>query len=749
MTPVFRSMCNVMTTVLNSFDALDDASQSALNTSAIQGAQQELFRVNQVIGDVEKATEQAAHAADGYNDAVGQSAQQQQNLNNAVQQAQSPIKQAEAGFRGWQKAIIVANQAIGMIKSTLGQLGVFDLSGAFGRMDTMNQFQKTVTQLSGSSDMAAKSLNYLKNAMKGTPYALDAAAHSAQNLYTRGMSLGAASNQVRVWSDSVAFYGKGTTEQLENVMDAVGKMYSKGKVEMDQLDRLTDAGVNGVQMYAQAVGMGAADVSKALSDGAISAAEFLNVITNTMDSGVSSGAAQAVGDSWAATFANVKSAINRGWVEVIQSLDNALVANGFPTSMQMIQQFGATIEQILGVVSAKVGEVLPYIVQTGEFICGVWEKFSPIILGVVGAYAAYHAILKIGGVIETIQNGIKAISIARAKLQTGATLAEAAATTTATGAQVGLNAALLANPITWIIIIIVALIVIIARWVKSVGGIRIAWDIAMNAILTAWDWFKIGIFTGVFYVQNMLDKLALGWKTVGTAIANFVGDMKVNVLMLLQGMVNGAIDIINKFIGALKTIPGVSIEVIDQVSFGTKSQIENEAKKQAREADLKEYADKVQSNMSDRTAELERMKNDALAATAKRELEIANKQREAEAKSEDEAENENKVQEAENLKDLGGTYIEDPYGVGDSSEKTADNTGRMADSMDSSAEELKWIREIAERQAINKFTTAEVKIDLQNMHNEIKSDDDIDGLVYKLTGKLEEELMILAEGVSV
>ena len=56
---------------------------------------------------------------------------------------------------------------------------------------------------------------------------------------------------MRIWGDAVAFYGDGSSEQFANVSDALAKMRTKGKVEMDQLDRLFDAGIDAVGMYAQ------------------------------------------------------------------------------------------------------------------------------------------------------------------------------------------------------------------------------------------------------------------------------------------------------------------------------------------------------------------------------------------------------------------------------------------------------------------------------------------------------------------
>lgn len=77
---------------------------------------------------------------------------------------------------------------------------------------------------------------------------------------------------------------------------------------------------------------------------------------------------------------------------------------------------------------------------------------------------------------------------------------------------------------------------------------------------------------------------------------------------------------------------------------------------------------------------------------------------------------------------------------------TADNTGKIADALDCTDEELKYLRDIAERDVINRFTTAELKIEFHNENN-INSDLDIDGIVEQFTERTKEELEAVAEGV--
>lgn len=96
------------------------------------------------------------------------------------------VSRVTGEFAGWQKGIIVANNAIGLIKNTLGRIGVMDMGGAFDRIDTMNQFQKMVSIMTGDSNMANAALESLKDTTLGTAYGLDVASKATQGFLTRG-----------------------------------------------------------------------------------------------------------------------------------------------------------------------------------------------------------------------------------------------------------------------------------------------------------------------------------------------------------------------------------------------------------------------------------------------------------------------------------------------------------------------------------------------------------------------------------
>jgi len=290
-----------------------------------------------------------------------------------------------------------------------------------------------------------------------------------------------------------------------------------------------------------------------------------------------------------------------------------------------------------------------------------------------------------------------------------------------------LLASMLTNPILWIAIAIGVVIGLIYKWVESVGGLRVAWLITCNALLTAWDWVKIGFMTGVYWVMDLWNKLQLAFMTAGVNIANFMGDMKANVLMILQNMVNGAISIINGFISALNKIPGVSIDLIQEVTFGTTAQLENEAAKQARAQGLEDYRSQIESKIAERDAKLNQMKTDARAATAQRQAEIATAKAEAANKK------------AAESADLIDKFTGDIDSVG-----TVGEVGKIKEDVNIAEEDLKFLRDVAEMRYVQNFVTLTptVAVDAK-----ISEKVDVDEVINRIEAKLEDEFYAAAEGV--
>lgn len=303
----------------------------------------------------------------------------------------------------------------------------------------------------------------------------------------------------------------------------------------------------------------------------------------------------------------------------------------------------------------------------------------------------------------------------------------AAAQWLAVAANRALIVSLLSNPILWIALIIGVLVAAMYRWIQSIGGVKNAWEICKLALIVGWNAVKLAFFTGVYWVIDLVDKLKLCWQKAGVAIANFMGDMKVSVLTILQNMINGAIDIINKFIGVLNKIPGVSIDAIEHVTFATTAAAENEAAKSARAADLAAYESELASAKAGRDAHIDSLKAELNSSVDA--LQAAYAQAKADAAADSSAEQ---------------TALD---GIGADTAGINDSAGSAAASLKETTEDLKYMRDLAEQEAINRFTTAEVKIDMTGMTNRIDSDMDLDGVLNTLTEGFAEALEVAAEGV--
>ena len=316
----------------------------------------------------------------------------------------------------------------------------------------------------------------------------------------------------------------------------------------------------------------------------------------------------------------------------------------------------------------------------------VWNQCQNIaiqalepLLGVVSSFA------------QLVSNNIDVVIPVIAGLAAGL-LFFAAATAIADAAVSGFFTRLLTNPLTWIAVAIGIVIALIVQWVQAVGGLQTAWLIVVDALMYGWDTVKAGFMTGVFFVMNLWDQLTLALATASTNIVNFMGQMKANVLLILQTMINGAIDLINWFIEKLNLLPGVAIQTIERVTFGTTAQLENEAATAARNQALTAQQQQVAQNIADRQAELEQMWADRDADHAARQQEIAQRQPAAAANS-----------GIGTQWTTGNVGSYDPYSV-----ETAANTGSAASSLSSieksvnmADEDLKNLVDMAERRYVN------------------------------------------------
>lgn len=328
--------------------------------------------------------------------------------------------------------------------------------------------------------------------------------------------------------------------------------------------------------------------------------------------------------------------------------------------------------------------VLTLIGQGAQWIYDNWSMIAPVFWGLAAAALGYAVALGI----------------------------QTAATWIANGAAQAFFTTLLTNPLFWIALAIGVVVAAIYKWVQSVGGLKVAWLIC------------------VYFVMNLWNRLQLAFYTASVNIQNFMGDMKAGVLTILQNMVNGAIDIINGFINTLNKIPGVSIDAIEKVTFGTTAQMENDAAKQARAADLAAKQDQINSQIAERDSALSAMKAEARAATAQREAEIAAAKAESAAAGNGSTE-----------PDWSAYANTDPGDIGNVDR--VGSVGSIDEDVNIADEDLKFLRDVAEMRYVQNFVTLTptVAVDAK-----ISEKVDVDEVVDKIERRLETEFEA-AEGV--
>lgn len=344
-----------------------------------------------------------------------------------------------------------------------------------------------------------------------------------------------------------------------------------------------------------------------------------------------------------------------------------------------------------------------------------WEILEPIVIAVATAVGLYTAALLIG-------KGVMAASAAVTAIHTALTTSWSIASFQATLAQQGLNAALLACPLTWILLIIIAVIgaiyAIVAAINKVTGSTLSATGIIAGAIAVAaafiWN-IIVGVVNAVIGIGVEL------WNLIAT-FANFFANVFNDPVGAIINLFSGMFDFI---LGIVEAAAKLIDTVLKTDMAGAVAGFRNTV------------AEKTAEIVGDQTVVMEKLNASDYQFSG---LDYG---------------------DAWNAGYSFGEGIDDKVGdifgkgaVSDYSQSDllsnvgdiANNTGDIADSVAITEEDLKYLRDIAEQETVNRFTTAEIKIEQTN-HNSINSSMDIDGVVDKLTTGVNEAMEKAAEGV--
>lgn len=280
--------------------------------------------------------------------------------------------------------------------------GVFNTIGnamdsAFSRIDTMEQFDRTMGVIIGDAERVEKSIQSILDTTDGTAYSLDGFAKALQKLVTSGTDISLAEKSLKSWGDAVAFYGDASQQSFDGVADALSKMATKGKVDMEQLGRLMNNGIPVVDIYAKAVGKSTESVASDISKGKISTQEFMEVMDKAFINGVDGfasieNAAKNAGATWKTTFSNMKFAMARGVTEIIKSTDKMVQSFGFEDLRSQFKAIGKFGENQLKSIAKAIDIIGDSSITTQQKVSMIKEQLKGFI-PILSLIATYQTIV--------------------------------------------------------------------------------------------------------------------------------------------------------------------------------------------------------------------------------------------------------------------------------------------------------------------------------------------------------------------
>ncbi len=419
----------------------------------------------------------------------------------------------------------------------------------------------------------------------------------------------------------------------------------------------------------------------------------------------------------------IKNKALKAFEPIFQQISSFIQTDSF---QQIINGIIVGLMMIVSVASTLFG-----MLQAGAaFVIDNWSWFQYIVLGLVLAFVAYntHAL---------VTNALMGIQAAKAGILAGAQMLQTGSTLAAKTAQDGLNLSLYACPITWIILAIIALVLIIYLVVAAINYF------AGTAISAT------GIIAGTFMcLFALIGNIAIGFinSTIQFFMTYFVEPF-VRIIEFILNVFNGGFDsfgdgvanLIGQIISWFLSLGKVVTTIIDAI-FGT------------------DWTDGLNSLQKEVVSW---GKNDNAITLETRDYKIDHRFDMTDAYGKGYDAGENFEQNFDMGKFTDGMFgdknpyeNEDPYNnenpftnSQDDIYETSNNTARMADTMDVAEEDLTYLRDLAEQDVINRFTTAEIKVDMGGITNQVNGEQDLDGMVEYLENTLYETMAVASEGV--
>ena len=688
----------------SAFQAADAVSNTALTGATVQTAAEQIYNYETRIEELEQKIEQAGEQMEKLKDNTKQSSGEAQNLSRIM----GGIKTLIASYAGFNALQGIAKTSDDLTQTTarLGMMneGFRETGGALESTDDLvNLVYASAQNARGSfGDMAAvvaKFGNNAKDAFSSSAEVVDFA-----NLVQKQMTIAGAS-----------------TTEASNAMLQLSQALGSGVLRGDELNSIFEQAPNLIQTIADYMDVPIGSIRQMASDGKLSADTVKAAIFSASEE------INAKFDQMPMT-----------WGQVTQRMKNSALQNFKPVLNKVNElagneRFTRAANSVLGSLATVVVAaltVMNIVGAAGGFVADNWSIIGPIVYGVAGAFAVYAAYLGIVKGIEAASTAASILHSVAMSAKIGITALMTHSTMEATAAQMGYNGALYACPIVWIIVLIIALIAVIyavcSAIAKMTGVANSGFGVITGGINVVIQFFKnlgLSVADIALGIGNAIAALA---SNMGTAFYNTI----CNVQSWFYNLLSTALSVIESICAALNKLPFVSFDY-SNISSAADDYASKAAQAAGNKQEYKSVGDAFSEGMSVFDTFQDGWASDAFKAG---------------------------TSWGDGLTDkvsgmFSGTAAEETgyamsgdSGISDNIGDIAEDTSKISKSVDISNENLKYLRDIAETEAVNRFTTAEIKVDMTN-HNTVSSGMDIDGIVRQLSYGVTEAMTAAAEGV--
>lgn len=671
----------------------------AMQNMDVSAANDAYLRLSQTVGNTERYIRDNVDEQGRFNQEISAGTQQANELTNTIKRAVA----AYISIQSVGKALNISDELV----QTTSRLNMMN-DGVQTTAELVNMVYAAAQDARGSfsqmADVVARFGNNAKDAFSSSEEVVAFA-----DLIQKQMTIAGASTQ------------EAANAELQ-LSQALGSDVLRG----DELNSIFEQAPNLIQNIADYLDVPIGKIREMAADGELSADVVKAAIFSAADDINSKFNEMPM--TWGQIWQSMQNTALIAFQPVLQRLNDLANSEAFQTFIQGAIEAMATLANILL-------NVFDLAVSIGTFIGDNWSIIAPIVYGIVAALTAYIAISAIVAAINGVMAMAEGVKAAAQMMATGATFAE-------TAAQQGLNAALMACPLTWIIMLILALIVVIFAVCNAIAK--------MTGIANS----GFGVITGgvnvvIQFFKNLgltVANIALG---IGNAIAALASNMMTafhNAICSVQAwwydLLSTCLSVIESICAALNKLPFVKFDYSD-ISSAADEYAAKSSEAAGNKEDYQSIGDAFDEGMSTFDAFQDGWASDAFDAGAAWGDGIADK---VSNFSLSDVFGQADIPNVGNYTSGFNDAIANS-GVGDSIGNIDDNTGKIKDSLDVTEEDLKYLRDIAEQEAINRFTTAEINVDMSGMQNTVNSGDDIDGFMTKLTDSVNEAVDNMTEGV--